>query len=112
MRTTLKELAASGDLASSGAAARIKAGYADSTPLKDHCRSDVPARAARYPTDAPARGERRAAREGEDESDRGDLPPTPNRMTRSRDMTAPCLGSVSQFRQRTTDQLELPRTVS
>ena len=54
MRTTLKELAASGDLASSGAAARIKAGYADSTPLKDHCRSDVPARAARYPTDEPS----------------------------------------------------------
>jgi hypothetical protein len=47
MGTTLKELAASGDLASRGAAARIKAGYADSTPLKDHCRSDVPARAAR-----------------------------------------------------------------
>jgi hypothetical protein len=64
MRTTLKELAASGDLASRGAAARIKAGYADSTPLKDHCRSDVPARAARYPTDEPARGERRAARDG------------------------------------------------
>jgi hypothetical protein len=35
MRTTLKELAASGDLASRGAAALIKAGYADSTPLKE-----------------------------------------------------------------------------
>ena len=35
MRTTLKELAASGDLASRGASALIKAGYADSTPLKE-----------------------------------------------------------------------------
>jgi hypothetical protein len=51
MRTTLKELAASGDLASRGAAALIKAGYADSTPLKEltpavsHARS--PRRSAR-----------------------------------------------------------------
>jgi hypothetical protein len=29
----------------------------------------------------------------------------PNRMTRSRDMTAPCLGSVSQFRQDATSAL-------
>lgn len=35
MGTTLKELAASGDLASRGAAALIEAGYADSTPLKE-----------------------------------------------------------------------------
>jgi hypothetical protein len=35
MCTTLKELAASGDPASRGAAALIEAGYADSTPLKE-----------------------------------------------------------------------------
>jgi hypothetical protein len=36
----------------------------------------LPPRAARYPTDEPARGERRSARKGEDGSDRGDPPPT------------------------------------
>ena len=35
MGTTLKELAASGDLASRGAAALIETGHADSTPLKE-----------------------------------------------------------------------------
>lgn len=35
MRTTLKELAASGGPASRGAAALIEASYADSTPLKE-----------------------------------------------------------------------------
>ena len=35
MGTTLKELAASGDLASRGAAALIEVGYADSRPLKE-----------------------------------------------------------------------------
>jgi len=35
MGRTLKELAASGDLASRGAAALIEAGYTDSTPLKE-----------------------------------------------------------------------------
>src|SRR5438132_1377600 len=52
MRTTLKELAASGDLASRGAAALIKAGYADSAPLKEltpavsHARSPRRSRAS------------------------------------------------------------------
>jgi hypothetical protein len=50
----LRELAASGDLASRGAAALIKAGYADSTPLKEltpavsHARSPRRSRASSF----------------------------------------------------------------
>ena len=52
-------------------------GHVQGSAFPARCRSDVPARAARYLTHEPARGERRAARAGEDGSGRGDPQPTP-----------------------------------